>query len=119
MICLAGLFLVLLLFVLGRDIVQLSSGEPLLPGNQTASRLDQATIVIFRGFFYVVFFIVMPLIIYGSVCAIKLRKRGFAQAAMILACIPLFGSPFVVLGIPFGIWGLSAINQATSARLFR
>ena len=119
MICLAGLFLVLLLFVLGGDIVQLSSNEPLLPDNQTASRLDQATIVIIRGFFYVVYFIIMPLIIYGCVCAIKLRKRGFAQAAMILACIPIFGSPFGVLGIPFGIWGLSAINRATAARLFR
>lgn len=40
----------------------------------------------------------------------RLESYGFAMTAVILAVIPCF-SPCLILGIPFGIWALVAINQ--------
>lgn len=49
-------------------------------------------------------------IITGAQKMKRLESYGFAMTAAIMAVIPLF-SPCLILGIPFGIWALVAINQ--------
>lgn len=50
--------------------------------------------------------------VFQSVCGAKMvlesRRMGFVGA--VLVCIPLL-SPFVLLGIPFGIWALVLLQQ--------
>lgn len=48
----------------------------------------------------------------------KLRSYGMAQAACVLCLIPCFG-PCFIFGIPFGIWGLMALNDRDVHRAFR
>ena len=40
----------------------------------------------------------------------KLRSRGLAMTAAILAMIPCF-SPCCLLGLPFGIWALVVLSK--------
>lgn len=39
-----------------------------------------------------------------------LKSRRWARAGAILACVPML-TPFVVLGIPFGIWSLMLLGD--------
>jgi hypothetical protein len=57
------------------------------------------------------------LILAGAVQMRGLRSRTFAAAACYLALVPCFG-PCFVLGIPFGIWGLVAMNDPRVRRSF-
>lgn len=57
-------------------------------------------------------------ILYGSMCMLNGENHGWAKAACIMACIP-FCSPCLLLGIPFGIWGLVALSQTGVAQAMR
>lgn len=56
--------------------------------------------------------------LYGAVHMLRLQNRGAARFACILACIPCF-SPCLILGIPFGIWGLSVLGDRQVQREFK
>jgi hypothetical protein len=49
-------------------------------------------------------------IIAGAQKMKRLESYGFSMAVCIMAVIPLL-SPLLIVGIPFGIWGLVVINQ--------
>ena len=74
--------------------------------------------------------LLLPLALYGLqfiallVIAIGAAKMGFlkshtmARLAAILACVP-FVSPFVILGIPFGIWSLKLLADPMIKHAFQ
>jgi hypothetical protein len=39
-----------------------------------------------------------------------LESYPLARVAALLACIPII-TPFIIIGIPFGIWGLILLND--------
>ncbi len=63
--------------------------------------------------------VVQGLILYGGVSMLKLQNRGAVTTALILSVIPCFCSSMAVLGIPFGIWGLVAMNNPVVTQRFR
>jgi hypothetical protein len=119
LIVLACIHIAFLVFELIRDIIRLASGAELLPGNELAAQMEPMAAFLIRLVFYAIFFVTMSFVVYGSICALNLRSRGMALTAMIIAVIPCCGSPCAFFGIPFGIWGIIAIDKATSANLFR
>ena len=54
----------------------------------------------------------------GAQQMLSLKNRMLAYAGCILACIPCF-SPCLILGIPFGIWGLIAMADERVKRSFQ
>ena len=59
------------------------------------------------------------IILYGSSCMIKLKEYSSAMTAMIMALIPCFCSPMLILGFPIGIWGIVVLCDDTVKRSFR
>ncbi len=49
-------------------------------------------------------------IAYGAWCMRSSRRYGVSVAAAIVACLP-FLSPWIFLGIPFGIWALVLLRR--------
>lgn len=58
------------------------------------------------------------LMLIGGINMLKLRNRGLAMAGAILGMIPVI-SPCCLLGIPFGIWSISVMNDPEVQRAFR
>lgn len=56
--------------------------------------------------------------LFGGLQMLWRQNRSFAQAGCILACIPCF-SPCLILGIPFGVWGLTVLNDEQVQREFK
>lgn len=56
-------------------------------------------------------------VLIGALRMKELRSRPFSTVACVLAIIPCFG-PCFVLGIPFGIWGLVALNDQRVRQAF-
>lgn len=52
------------------------------------------------------------LILFGGIKMKGLSGRGLAMTASILAMVPCFSGLICVLGIPIGIWALSALSNA-------
>jgi hypothetical protein len=50
------------------------------------------------------------LILLGGIQMLRVRSRGLVMFASVLAVIPCL-SPCCILGIPFGIWALVAVNR--------
>lgn len=62
--------------------------------------------------------IAAPIIIYGAIQMLKGRKYGFAKASAILAIAP-FTSCCFLIGIPIGIWALTALSKPDVKAFFR
>jgi len=58
------------------------------------------------------------LIIFGCMKMMKLESYGLAMTVCILSVIPCT-NPCCLLGIPFGIWGIVALNDAAVKSSFR
>ncbi|MCA8991753.1 MAG: hypothetical protein KDA88_07230 [Planctomycetaceae bacterium] len=58
------------------------------------------------------------LIIFGGWNLMAGKSRTMAYIAAVLCCIPCCCSPVFILGVPFGIWALVAINQMTQDGAF-
>jgi hypothetical protein len=58
------------------------------------------------------------LIIVGAIKMKRLESHGLAMAAAIIAIIPCF-SPCCLLGLPFGIWALTALDDAQVKAAFQ
>ena len=54
----------------------------------------------------------------GAINMLKLRNRGLAMAGAILGMIPVI-SPCCILGLPFGIWSVTVMNDPEVQRAFR
>ncbi|MFN4905316.1 MAG: hypothetical protein ACK5EO_16350 [Planctomycetota bacterium] len=57
-----------------------------------------------------VFFMIWLLISIGGAKMAFLESYPLARVAALLACIPII-TPFIIIGIPFGIWGLILLND--------
>ncbi|MCE2798313.1 MAG: hypothetical protein LW724_02060 [Planctomycetaceae bacterium] len=57
-----------------------------------------------------VFFMIWLLISIGGAKMAFLESYSLARVAALLACIPII-TPFIIIGIPFGIWGLILLND--------
>lgn len=78
-----------------------------LPQPRVGSKQSQ---IIFRASWSVVMLIVNSRILVGARRMKHLRKHRQAVWACYLSLIPCLG-PFYILGIPFGIWGLTVLND--------
>jgi hypothetical protein len=63
--------------------------------------------------FFSILFLSQVFIAVGSAKMSKLESYRLARFAMVLACIP-FLSPFYMVGVPFGIWGLVLLASSKS-----
>lgn len=58
------------------------------------------------------FFLAMNcIVLFGAIKMMRLQSRVFATVACIIAMLPVTVSCCCVLGLPFGIWGLVAMNK--------
>lgn len=99
-VCLGLLVLALLLFALAAVM-----------GNDLEGAVLQLLLCVVQ-------FVVSVVMLVGAINMLKLRSRGTAMAGAILGMIPGI-SPCCVLGLPFGIWAISAMNDPEVARAFR
>jgi uncharacterized membrane protein YhaH (DUF805 family) len=53
----------------------------------------------------------------GVVQARRLRSYGYSVAACLLSCIPVL-SPWLLMGIPFGIWALCLLRDPEVKKAF-
>lgn len=61
--------------------------------------------------------ILQCVVIFGAIQMRQLRSRSLAMGAAIISCIPCL-SACCVLGIPFGIWALVALNDPMVKQAF-
>ena len=59
------------------------------------------------------------LVLYGAIQMKSLKSYGLSMTAAILAMIPCVTSICCVLGIPFGIWAIVALNDPRVKSSFR
>ncbi len=57
-------------------------------------------------------------IVFAARMMLRLRNRPFAYTGATLACIP-FLSPFVLLGIPFGVWAMLCMETTVVMKAFK
>jgi hypothetical protein len=62
--------------------------------------------------------ILATVILFGALKMKKLESFGFAMAAAIIAMVPCI-SPCCLLGLPFGIWALTVLNDPAVKGSFR
>lgn len=79
--------------------------------------MPRETQLMIRGAWSCLMLATDAVILAGALRMMRLRGRGLAQAACILAVIPCIG-PCFVIGFPFGIWGLVVLNDAQVRRAF-
>lgn len=80
-------------------------GRVLLFANRFANRLPVEDILVVAAFFFTAILIAV-----GGAKMAFMESYSMARIGAALACIPLI-SPFVVWGIPFGIWALIVLND--------
>jgi hypothetical protein len=66
----------------------------------------------------VISIVIGVVIILGALKMMKLERYGLAMTSAVLALIPCI-SPCCLLGLPFGIWAIIALNDATVKASFR
>ena len=111
----AGLSGVLLLLALMFDVWLLTSGAAeRMPQPQG---MPKGTQVLVRTIWCVLMLAAHAVILVGAIQMKGLRRRGLSRLACVLAVVPCLG-PCFLLGIPFGIWGLSALSDRTVRRAF-
>lgn len=68
--------------------------------------------------FGVIGIIVGGVVIYGATKMMKLENHGLAMTAAVVAMVPCI-SPCCILGLPFGIWALTVLNDANVKASFQ
>jgi uncharacterized membrane protein YhaH (DUF805 family) len=80
--------------------------------------IPHETAVLVRVGWGAVMVLVNVFVLVGAAQMRRLRSRGLAMTACVLAVIPCLG-PCFLLGLPFGVWGLVALNDHDVRRAFR
>ncbi|MEO1527748.1 MAG: hypothetical protein AAFX06_20150 [Planctomycetota bacterium] len=106
--CLSSLWMVLVLFAMASSLFKFAMGIPLADelGNVNDSKLLLVRLASFS-----LQLVVHGIIVCGGIGMIRRENKGLAITACILASIPCCCSPFGLLGVPFGIWGLSLFEK--------
>lgn len=68
-------------------------------------------------FWALLYFVSGSIGILGGIAMIRARGHRTAFVAAIVACIPCL-SPCLILGIPFGIWAIVALNKPETKALY-
>jgi hypothetical protein len=118
------LFLCLLGLAGGPTFFGVNQQQPLPAGTpeffgrmmEIAKTMQQPGVFYVQTAFSLAYFTIM---LVGAIKMIKLRSRGLAMTAAILAIIPCLESCCCVLGIPFGIWALVVLNKPEVKDAFR
>lgn len=104
------LWIGLLVLGLGTNVLLLTSGAVDVLDDPLNGGMAKETQILIRMFFSVVLIGLNGLVLYGGNELRTLGSASTARTACIIACIPCFG-PCYLLGIPFGLWGLSKLND--------
>jgi hypothetical protein len=112
----AIIFLALLVLGMVFNIFLLTSG--LADEMQQPNGMSKNEQVAIRMMFGMVLMAVNGIILYGAVQMKGLQNIGMAKTACILAVIPCCG-PCYIFGIPFGIWGLTVLNDPQVQQAFK
>jgi len=107
LIVVCGISIVALVLALAFDAWLIASAADRMRQPQTVSKESQ---ILMRGAWSVLILISNVVILAGAISLLRLRSAGFARTACVLALIPCLG-PCFILGVPFGIWGLVAMND--------
>lgn len=116
LIATAGLSIVTLLVGIGVHLYLLVSGQ--FEGVDPASGISVAGIVKVRMAYGVIVLLVNAAILHGALKMRQLKDLRYAESTCLLACVPCC-SPCVVLGIPFGIWGLTMLHDRQVKEAFK
>jgi hypothetical protein len=115
---LVPLGIIFLIFDLVGRVIGLESGEPPF-GAGDPGVAEGFIIGTYVGLFVDVIAMVLQVVVFmGAMNMLKLRKRSMAMAACVISVIPCI-SACCILGIPFGIWGLVALNDPVVKAAFR
>ena len=116
---LVPLGIIFLIFDLVGRMIGLNSGEPPFGGGADPGMAEGFVVGTYVGAFVNVIAIILQAVVFmGAMNMLKLRKRSMAMAACIISVIPCI-SACCILGIPFGIWGLVALNDPVVKAAFR
>lgn len=116
LIATAGLSIVTLLVGIAVHLYLLVSGQ--FEGVDPASGISLAGIVKVRMAYGVIVLLVNAAILHGALKMRQLKDLRYAESTCLLACVPCC-SPCVVLGIPFGIWGLIMLRDRQVKEAFK
>jgi hypothetical protein len=106
-----------ILFAIGQTI-QIANGEAVPPPNtDEAERIG--FYIGYWGTFVVtvVSGLIHPFVAFAGFNMIRRKGLGMAKLGAILMCIPCVSS-CCLLGVPFGIWGIIALNSISAKQLF-
>ena len=106
-----------ILFAVGQ-LLQVANGEVMPPPNAN----DAEKTGFYIGYWgstvaVIVSGLIQPLIAWAGVNMIRRKGLGLAKVAAIMLCIPCVSS-CCLLGIPFGIWAIIALNSDSAKQLF-
>lgn len=106
-----------ILYAIGQ-IAQLSNGAVMPPPNANEAEKTGFYIGYWGSTVSVIFSgLLQPLVAWAGVNLIRRKGLGIAKIGAIVLCIPCLSS-CCLLGIPFGIWGVIALNSNSAKQLF-
>ena len=111
-ICLIVVSIISILYLLFAFVVNaILVSAPLQMDEAAIEITDHDNFELFSNVFKICCSIVANIVtLIGSINMLQFKNYRFAMVGSIVACIPCC-SPCIVLGIPFGIWGLSVLNN--------
>jgi len=119
------LSLVMMVGAIGASVIRITTGiEPVPPPPSSFRHLSaqDPDYVRMKGVINLVsctvIFSLQCLVLFGAIQMYRLKSYGFAMTANILCLIPCI-SPCCIIGIPFGIWGLTALSSQNAKSFFR
>ena len=114
----AGVGIAWQLFNVAMNLLGTGIGAASLAGSGGAEEGVQALMSGVLGVvFGVIGIIVGGVVIFGATKMMKLENHALAMTAAVIAMVPCI-SPCCILGLPFGIWALTVLNDANVKAAF-
>ena len=100
------------------QVLQIASGEVAPPPNANEAERIGFYVGYWGSFgVTVVSGLIQPIVALAGFNLIRRKGLGLAKIGAILLCIPCISS-CCILGVPFGIWGVIALNSNSAKQLF-
>lgn len=100
------------------DLILLLSGAVERLEAMNDGPISEYTQITIRSIWGIILVFASLFVLYGAIQMRRLRNFGTAQAAAIVAAIPLLG-PCCFIGIPFGIWAFITLRRPEVQDAFR
>lgn len=110
------LSIVMLLLGIALHLYLFATGQ--MVGNAPWSGIDLEGILKARMVYFVLSLLFNAAVLHGALQMRRLKNYQVAESICMLACVPCC-SPCVVLGIPFGIWGLMMLRDRQVKEAFK